>query len=422
MNHWSLTRGQLIGLLTVVAIPLIWLLWHSQNGRSLAAREVTAVVTPATLIAAAPTELPLRASPTSSPTLALATVTPPPTDTPSPTPTLVPTSTATATVMPTPSPTAFTLPADPVDRTCPEPPPLRPEYNRYYLSPRFWPTPDPAAPASHLWLSHPLPGGDRLLINQGFPYGSDGSGRYLLHNGIDVAEPIGTPLLAVADGTVVAAQSDERVLYGWRCQWYGQLVVIQLDDTWLGQPVYVLYGHVLNISVEAGQRVKRGDPVAEIGFGGVATAPHLHLEVRVGTNEFGSTRNPVLWLSPGTRGIIAGRLTDPEGRPWQGVALTLIDGSNEEPEFTNTWSYLGDPSQLIHPDEAQAENFVFADVRPGEYEIYTRLQGVEYRIPVQVAAGEMSTVELITEPFKTATPVPETPAAAAHIPPTPASP
>lgn len=416
-----LSRGQMMGLLVLVVILLAWLLWQFRSGRALLDRAATAIITPATIAVA-------NTQPTASPsfTPARATSTARPTDTPLPVPTKASTDTvmptATATVTLPPSPTAVTLPADPVDRTCPEPPPLRPEYNRYYLSPRFWPTPDPAAPASHLWLSHPLPGGDRLLINQGFPYGSDGSGRYLLHNGIDVAEPIGTPLLAVADGTVVAAQSDERVLYGWRCQWYGQLVVIQLDDTWLGQPVYVLYGHVLNISVEAGQRVKRGDPVAEIGFGGVATAPHLHLEVRVGTNEFGSTRNPVLWLSPGTRGIIAGRLIDPEGRPWQGVALTLIDGSNEEPEFTNTWSYLGDPSQLIHPDEAQAENFVFADVRPGEYEIYTRLQGVEYRIPVQVAAGEMSTVELITEPFKTATPVPETPAAAAHIPPTPASP
>ena len=411
MNRWSLTRGQLIGLLIVVAVPLIWLLWYAQNGRTWAAREATAVVTPATLIAAAATELPLTAPPASSPTPAPATVTPAPTVTPLSTATSVPTSTATETV--TPSPATITLPADPVDRTCPEPPPLRPEYNRYYLSPRFWPTPDPAAPVSHLWLSHPLPGGDRLLLNQGYPYGSDGSGRYLLHNGIDLAEPIGTPVLAVADGTVVVAQSDQNELYGWRCHWYGQLVVIQMDDTWLSQPVYVLYGHVLNIGVAAGQRVERGDPLAEIGFGGVATAPHLHLEIRVGTNEFGSTRNPALWLSPGTHGIIAGRLIDPEGRPWQGVALTLIGGGNdEEPELTNTWSYLGDPSQLANPDEGQAENFVFADVRPGQYEIYTRLQGVEYRIPVQVAAGEISTVEMVTEAFKTPTPAPEMPAAA----------
>ena len=51
-----------------------------------------------------------------------------------------------------------------------------------------------------------------------------------------------------------------------------------------------------------------------------------------------------------------------------------------------------------------AENFVFADVPPGEYDVYTKLQGVEYRVPVIVTAGEISTIELITEPYKPVTP------------------
>lgn len=53
-----------------------------------------------------------------------------------------------------------------------------------------------------------------------------------------------------------------------------------------GQPIYVLYGHVLEIKVKEGQRVKKGQVVAEVGVGGATTGPDLHLELRVGKNDF----------------------------------------------------------------------------------------------------------------------------------------
>ncbi|MCP5097962.1 MAG: M23 family metallopeptidase [Chloroflexi bacterium] len=343
--------------------------------------------------------------------LAVVTPEPSPTDTAVPTSTIPPTATTEPTETPlptstsTPEPTATLVPTSTpeVVRTCPDPAPLKPAYDRYYLSARTWPVPDPVNAASHFWLAKPLPGGGRFLVNQTYPYGYDGNGRYLLHNGVDSAETLGTPLLAVADGTVIVAQADDTELHGWRCDWYGHLVVIELDETWLGQPIYALYGHVLNITVEVGQKVQLGEQVAEVGFGGAALVPHLHFELRVGSNSFDDTRNPMLWIDPGvTRGVIAGRLVDPQGRPWQGVVLTLI-GRSADPELINTWSYLDDPRHMINPDPFLAENFLFSDVRPGEYEIYTKLQGVEYRIPVTVTGGELSTVELITEPYKSPT-------------------
>jgi hypothetical protein len=170
--------------------------------------------------------------------------------------------------------------------------------------------------------------------------------------------------------------------------------------------VYALYGHVLGIRVAVGQQVSQGEPVAEIGLGGVATAAHLHFEVRVGTNEFGSTRNPLLWLAPqpGT-GVIAGRLLDPQGRPWQGVAISAIDRAGENPLRT-TWSYLDDARHLARPDEELAENFVFPDLLPGQYQLYSRVQGLEYNAYVDVVAGQVATVEIITEPYRTPTPTP----------------
>lgn len=347
-------------------------------------------------VAEAPTEIPAPQ----------ATVTAIPTQTASATATATetasPTATATATATASNTPTRL-----PQAEPCPENAPERPEYNRYYLSGERWP--EPAGASDHFWLSKPLPGGGRLLTNQWFPYGYDAV-RYLLHNGTDVAEDLGTPVLAAADGTIVVAGSDENELWGWRCNWYGNLVVLQLDDEWQEQPVYVLYGHVLNIAVEVGQKVVRGEQLAEIGLGGAATVAHLHLEVRVGENNFASTRNPMLWFDPATRGVIAGRLVDPEGRPWQGVGISAVQIEGDG-EIINTWSYLDDPLNLINPDEELAENFVFSDLRPGNYRLFIQLQGVEYTVTVEVTAGAVSTIEIVTEPFKAATPTAEATAA-----------
>ncbi|MGB3714723.1 MAG: peptidoglycan DD-metalloendopeptidase family protein [Candidatus Promineifilaceae bacterium] len=308
---------------------------------------------------------------------------------------------------PSPGPTVnLYASSDAVDRTCPEPSPAKPDYYHYYLSGTSWPAPDPEK-TDHFWLTELFEGGDRFLITEWFPYGYDVGGRYLIHNGIDMAEPQGTPILAASDGTVVVAGDDSTALYGWRCDWYGHLVVIELDDRWQGEPVFVLYGHVQNVSVEVGQSLERGETVAEVGVGGAATRPHLHFEVRVGENTFGATRNPLLWLPPPTtRGLIAGRLVDPGGRPWQGVTLTAIGRSDGTSNHTS-WTYLGDPELLVNPDERLAENFVISDMEPGQYELIVSLQGVTYNQEVEVESGKLTVVEIVTESYKTPTATPQ---------------
>ncbi len=391
-------RSRQLTLFLFFFLPLTLLLWQWQAGRDVQAE--TAVVTPTLLPTHTPTQTAVPPTATQTPT---PTATQTPTLTATQTPTLTPTNTHTPTPTLTSTPTKTPTP---IAKDCSQAP-LRPEYRHYYLSGTPWPVPDPTVPGEHFWLERPFPGNGRFLINQSFPYGYDNNNRLLLHNGVDSAEKLGTPLLAVADGTVIIAQDDENDWFGWRCNWYGHLVVIQLDQTWLGQPVYVLYGHVLNITVTAGQRVHQGDQVAEVGFGGAALAPHLHLEVRVGQNAFGATHNPMLWLRPPeTRGLLVGRLIDPLGRPWQGVRLDLVNDKGEI--VATTWSYVDDPLDIvkINPDERWAENFVFSDVRPGSYVLYTKLQGVEYRLPVEIVGGQIQFAEITTEPYKTPTPTP----------------
>jgi hypothetical protein len=318
---------------------------------------------------------------------------------PSPTPLASATSPATIEPAPTiqpPPPVAQGLPCSDIN-------PEKPEYARYGLSAEPWPAPDLTLPTPAFSLADPLPGATR---NDGYPYGSDGNGRYLLHNGLDMAHEDKAFAVAAADGTIIVARDDLDEMFGWRCDWYGRLVIIQLDETWNELPVYLLYGHVSDIQIEEGQRVTRAEPIAREGTAGAAVVAHLHFEVRVGENSFGATQNPLLWIEPGPGfGVIAGRVTDPDGRAWEGVTITLIDRSGATP-FLNTWTYLDDPDHLIRPHPALAENFVFGPVAAGSYDVYTRIQGVEYRQTVEITDGGLSVVEIVTEPYRTPTHVP----------------
>ena len=82
-------------------------------------------------------------------------------------------------------------------------------------------------------------------------------------------------MLACEDGEVVLAGTRK----GYRS--YGRTVLIDH-----GKDVFTLYAHLSSIHVAAGQKVRRGQKIACVGCTGRATAPHLHLEVRMGDRAF----------------------------------------------------------------------------------------------------------------------------------------
>lgn len=88
------------------------------------------------------------------------------------------------------------------------------------------------------------------------------------HTGIDMAAPLGTPVMAAADGLVVAV--------GHGNVGYGNYVVIAH-----GGGVATLYGHLLQTSVVVGDRVVRGQLIGLEGSTGFSTGPHVHFELRV---------------------------------------------------------------------------------------------------------------------------------------------
>jgi murein DD-endopeptidase MepM/ murein hydrolase activator NlpD len=90
--------------------------------------------------------------------------------------------------------------------------------------------------------------------------------RRKLHTGDDIAAGMGTPIRAAAGG---------RVLWtGWK-KAYGNTIIV--DN---GNGVTTLYGHTSKIGVRAGQPLKGGDYIGNVGSTGWSTGPHLHFEVR----------------------------------------------------------------------------------------------------------------------------------------------
>ncbi len=105
------------------------------------------------------------------------------------------------------------------------------------------------------------------------------TGRTQMHEGIDLAAPTGTPIVATADGVVLFSGSRAG---------YGRTVIINH-----GYGFQTLYGHTSKIVVRVGQRVKRGQVIAYVGSSGVSTGSHLHYEVRVS----GKPKNPWSYMN-----------------------------------------------------------------------------------------------------------------------------
>ena len=117
-------------------------------------------------------------------------------------------------------------------------------------------------------------------VGSGFGFRADPfSGRAALHTGLDFPADIGTPIMAAAGGMVVSSEPHPA---------YGNLV--EIDH---GNGLLTRYAHASKVLVKAGDLVKRGQAVAQVGTSGRSTGPHLHFEVLVD----GVPQNPARFLA-----------------------------------------------------------------------------------------------------------------------------
>ncbi|MBN2508766.1 MAG: M23 family metallopeptidase [Spirochaetales bacterium] len=107
------------------------------------------------------------------------------------------------------------------------------------------------------------------------------TGHPAFHNGIDLAAPVGTPVIAAREGTVTRIAQNEVL---------GNYIIIDHKSGY-----ETLYGHLSKALVRLNQEVHSGMIIGEIGVTGMTTGPHLHFEVR----QHGNPQNPKLLLPKG---------------------------------------------------------------------------------------------------------------------------
>jgi murein DD-endopeptidase MepM/ murein hydrolase activator NlpD len=155
--------------------------------------------------------------------------------------------------------------------------------------PALPPPPAAAAPAppQTAVLAPPPRGGQSFLwpvrgrVISG--YGTATGGTH--NDGINIAAPEGTTVVAADNGTVAYAGNELRG--------YGNLILVKHADGWM-----TAYAHNSQLLVKRGERVQRGQAIARVGATGAVNAPQLHFEVRKGTRAL----DPADFLSPGSSG------------------------------------------------------------------------------------------------------------------------
>jgi murein DD-endopeptidase MepM/ murein hydrolase activator NlpD len=99
-------------------------------------------------------------------------------------------------------------------------------------------------------------------------YGTSDSGTH--NDGINIAAPLGTTVVAADDGVVAYAGNELRG--------YGNLVLLKHRNGWM-----TAYAHNSALLVKRGQKVRRGQAIARVGTTGAVSRPQLHFEIRRGT-------------------------------------------------------------------------------------------------------------------------------------------
>lgn len=326
---------------------------------------------------------------------------------------LVPTATAVNIVMPpsvTVVPEVRVLPGVELKRSLTEAPPTPTPLPTPTPVPinlvagRLWSTfvPNPAPDNDHYWVGRPFGSyAATQLASPSYQFGSTAGDRYRIHHGVDISNPSGTPVLAATEGEVVHAGLDDTVLLGPYNNFYGNAVVIRLNrqlPVASGQlDVYLLYGHLSQVNVSVGQQVRPEDVVGAVGMTGIAIGPHLHVEIRLGSNTYYNNVNPYLWMAPlEGQGSVAVRVLTADGRTWPGAAISIVRFSGGVAAWARQIITYMD-SENIGPDPAWGENGAMDGVPAGSYYVVGVVNGERVSAEITVRAGETSFVELRTK-------------------------
>ena len=149
------------------------------------------------------------------------------------------------------------------------------------------------------------------------------TGAEQLHRGLDIAVPVGTPVLAAMDGTVTTAAYDS---------YYGNYVVIE-DDGYCTK-----YAHMDTLSVRAGQTVTHGTKIGTMGNTGSSAGSHLHIECLFNGEYF----NPLFYFEAG-EGTLYGEAQGAGSGGGNAIPPDAYDDASVQALMEEAAKYIGFP-------------------------------------------------------------------------------
>lgn len=245
----------------------------------------------------------------------------------------------------------------------------------------------------HFIYQNPIAQPGNTSVDRIYPYGSTQHDSREPHHGVEFLNKYGTPVHAAGDGVVQFAGPDHEAIYGPRKDFYGNVVVIRHPDA-----IYTLYAHLSKIDVQAGDDVRAGDLIGEVGQSGAATGSHLHFEVRRGGDgtDYFSTQNPELWLIPNK---------DQSGDLLGAISFSIIDKNSNFQFAEFTARYFPDKNGpriksyyiVTYTDDMTLgkENAALGDLPPGYYYVSLKHNGYLYERWVEVKSGRFTQVVFV---------------------------
>jgi murein DD-endopeptidase MepM/ murein hydrolase activator NlpD len=259
--------------------------------------------------------------------------------------------------------------------------------NRDFVStwrPPLYPVPLALTPFDHFYFTSPFAANEPSWPVEDYRYGGSFF-EDVVHSGMDIKIPVGTPVLAAGPGKVVWSGYG---LFAGRYDPddpYGQAVMIRHNFGYQGAQLYTVYAHLDRVDVERDHQVEAGDLIGLSGETGQTSGPHLHFEVRLDESGQGffSTRNPELWLVPPQGyGVLAGRVMNTGGRKVKGQLVIVSPPESEQ--FWRANSYHGG---TVNSDPYYQENLVISELPAGRYEISINYLSRIYRREIDIFPG-----------------------------------
>lgn len=255
-----------------------------------------------------------------------------------------------------------------------------------FWRPPLYETPWGLSPNDHFLFSRPIAADEVNWPLADYRYGYFFPGTDIVHTGIDIDAPRGTPILAAAAGTVVwsgyglykgSFSEDDP---------YGLAVTISHDFGWNDNKLLTVYAHMDEVLVEVGERVETGTPLGIVGNTGFTTGPHLHFEVRLAANSFYRTRNPELWLAPPQGwGVLVGQI-----RKSDYAYITYQDVNIRNLSTYQSWMVRSYGPSSVNRDDYFQENLVLSDLPAGDYLLYFDYNGNSYQYHFSISPGAIT--------------------------------